>query len=93
MVLLDDQLEDELGSSLSEAARAMFQVMLGMIEALDTRIVELDKEIAKRAREDEVARRLMTITGIGPIAATAIAALGRPRRPLNAAGILLHGSA
>lgn len=35
----------------------------------------IDKEIARRAREDEVARRLMTIPGIGPIAATAIAAL------------------
>ena len=78
MVLLGDLLEDEMGLSLPEAARSMFQVMLGMLEELDTRIAELDKEIAKRAREDEVARRLMTIPGIGPIAATAIAALAPP---------------
>lgn len=78
MVLLGDLLEDEMGSSLPEAARAMFRVMLGMLEGLDTQIAELDKEIAKRAREDEVARRLMTIPGIGPIAATAIAALAPP---------------
>lgn len=69
MVLLGDLLEDEMGSSLPEAARAMFRVMLGMLEGLDTQIAELDKEIAKRAREDKVARRLMTIPGIGPIAA------------------------
>ncbi|MDP3673697.1 MAG: IS110 family transposase [Novosphingobium sp.] len=78
MVLLGDLLEDEMGLSLPEAARAMFQVMLGMLEGLDKQISELDKEIATRAREDEVARRLMTIPGIGPIAATAIAALAPP---------------
>src|SRR3546814_10811667 len=44
-------------------------------DLLDGQIADLDKEIARRAREDEVARRLMTIPGIGPIAATAIAAL------------------
>ena len=49
--------------------------MLDMLEKLDGQIADLDKEIARRAREDEVARRLMTIPGIGPIAATAIAAL------------------
>jgi transposase len=38
----------------------------------------LDKEIARRAREDEVSRRLMTVPGIGPISATAIAALAPP---------------
>ena len=36
---------------------------------------ELDGEIARRAKADPVARRLMTIPGIGRIAATAITAL------------------
>lgn len=49
--------------------------MLGLLEQLDAQVAALDKEIARRAREDEVARRLMTIPGIGPIAATAITAL------------------
>ena len=43
-------------------------------------IAVLDKEIARCAREDEVARRLMTIPDIAPITATAItdiAARGR----------------
>ncbi|WP_409929074.1 transposase [Sphingomonas sp. BAUL-RG-20F-R05-02] len=38
----------------------------------------LDKEIARPAREDEVARQLMTISGIGPITATANAAIAPP---------------
>jgi transposase len=38
----------------------------------------LDREIARSAKEDEAARRLMTILGIGPIAATAIIALTPP---------------
>ncbi|SPJ24124.1 hypothetical protein PAA8504_01950 [Palleronia abyssalis] len=45
---------------------------------LDERISELDAEIARRAREDEVARRLMTIPGIGPLIATALATLAPP---------------
>lgn len=67
--------EEEMASSLPEAARAMLAVMTDMLAVLDHRIAGLDKEIARRAREDEVARRLMTIPGIGPIAATAIVAL------------------
>ena len=35
----------------------------------------MDAEITQRAKADPVARRLMTIPGIGPIAATAITAL------------------
>jgi transposase len=49
-----------------------------LLTELDTRVAELDKEIATRARADEIARRLMTIPGIGPITATAIAALAPP---------------
>jgi transposase len=45
---------------------------------LEEKIGLLDKEITRRTREDEVARRLTTIPGIGPITATAIAALAPP---------------
>ena len=38
-------------------------------------IKELDGEINRRSKEDAVARRLMTIPGVGPITATAITAL------------------
>ena len=70
--------EEEMASSLPEAARAMFRLMLDLLAGLDGKIADLDKEIARRAREDEVSRRLMTVPGIGPISATAIAALAPP---------------
>jgi transposase len=49
--------------------------MIASVSALDERIHLLDREIAKRARKDETARRLMTIPGVGPITATALIAL------------------
>jgi transposase len=70
--------EEEMVNSLPEAARAMFRVMLDLLAGLNSKIADLDKEIARRAREDEVSRRLMTVPGIGPISATAIAALAPP---------------
>lgn len=73
--LLDDE---KMASSLPEAARAMIRIMVDVLRELAARISDLDKEIARRARQDEAARRLMTIPGIGPIAATAIIALAPP---------------
>ena len=70
--------EEEMAGSLPEAARAMLRLMLDLLADLDGKIADLDKEIARRAREDEVSRRLMTVPGIGPISATAIAALAPP---------------
>jgi transposase len=70
--------EEEMASSLPEAAHAMFRLMLDLLAGLNSKIADLDKEIARRAREDEVSRRLMTVPGIGPISATAIAALAPP---------------
>jgi transposase len=70
--------EEEMASSLPEAAHAMFRLMLDLLASLNGKITDLDKEIARRAREDEVSRRLMTVPGIGPITATAIAALAPP---------------
>ncbi len=79
LAMLADLLESgEIGQTLPEAARPMFAMMADMLAELDKRITSLDKEIARRAREDEVARRLMTIPGIGPITATAIAAIAPP---------------
>jgi transposase len=69
-------LEDE--ASVPASARPVLRLLLGMVDELDRRIAELDREIARRAREDEAARRLMTIPGIGPITATALTALAPP---------------
>ncbi len=48
-----------------------------MITGFDAQITELDAEIRQRAGENEVAR-LMTIPGIGPLIATALATLAPP---------------
>jgi transposase len=78
VAVLGDMIEDEIGSSLPDAAKPMFRIMLDMLEELNTKIGELDKEIARRAREDAIAKRLITIPGVGPITATAIATLAPP---------------
>jgi len=70
--------EEEMASSLPEAARAMLRLMLDLLAGLKGKIADLDRAIARRAREDEVSRRLMSIPGIGPITATTIAALAPP---------------
>jgi len=63
---------------LPETARETLQVLVDGLRHLDERIAELNAEIARRAREDELARRLMTIPGIGPLIATALATLAPP---------------
>ncbi|WP_010219991.1 IS110 family transposase [Sphingomonas sp. PAMC 26621] len=79
LAMLADLLDDsDMSATLPEAARPMFAMMVDMLAELGKRVAALDKEIARRAREDEVARRLMTIPGIGPITATAIAAIAPP---------------
>jgi transposase len=50
--------EEEMASSLPDAARAMLRVMTDMLAGLDDRIADLDKEIARRAREDEGKRSI-----------------------------------
>jgi len=76
--MLADLFEEETAASLPPAAIAMFRVMLDLLADLDERIASLDKEIELRAREDETARRLTTIPGIGPLTATALTALAPP---------------
>jgi transposase len=60
---------------LPESARAILKVLIETFTALEVQIKQLDIEINKRAKSNQIARRLMTIPGVGPIAATAIIAL------------------
>lgn len=62
-------------STVPQGVRSVCMLLLDSLATLDRQIAELDKEIVRRSREDAVARRLMTIPGIGPITATAIMAL------------------
>lgn len=69
------QVEDP-ASNLPEAARACLAVLVRALRNLQEQTAALDAEIARRAKADEVTRRLMTVPGIGPLIATAVEALG-----------------
>jgi transposase len=68
-------LVEDPNSAVPESARAILRVLIGTLDALEKQLEALDAEISQRAKADPVARRLMSIPGIGPIAATAITAL------------------
>src|SRR4029453_16791244 len=56
------------------------QLEVQSLRGLDERITAFDDELAKRARADDAARRLVTIPGIGVLTATAlVAAVGNAR--------------
>ena len=63
------------GSGVPAAAQPALDILIKLLTVLAEQIKQLDIEIAKRAREEEIARRLMTVPGIGPITATALMAL------------------
>jgi transposase len=77
MATLIDQIEDP-NCSLPKSACAVLAVLVTTLKSLEENIAILDAEISRRSREDAIARRLMTIPGVGPISATAIAALAPP---------------
>ena len=62
-------------SGIPEMARPILCLLVEQLRSLDERVALLDRELARRAKEDAEAKRLMTIPGIGPITATALAAL------------------
>ena len=83
MARLIERIEDP-AELLPEGARAIFGVLIATLRALDEQIAGLDAEIVRRAKADLVARRLMTIPGVGPITATAIVALAPPPETFKA---------
>jgi transposase len=62
-------------SDLPQEARSVLDVLAQMLELVETKIAILDVQIARRAKTNPLAKRLMTIPGIGAITATALAAL------------------
>ncbi len=72
---------EDPNTSLPEGARTVLAVLVGTFRALDAQVRELDAEITRRAKADPVARRLMTVPGVGPIAATAALLCGRSTPP------------
>ena len=71
-------LMDDPTSDLPHAARVILGILVQELQALDERIALLDREIARQAKDNAVARRLMTIPGIGAVTAAALAALAPP---------------
>jgi transposase len=63
---------------IPEIARPILQLMIETLQRLGEQIARLDREIVDRAKTDEAARRLMTIPGVGPVTAVALAALAPP---------------
>ncbi len=69
---------EDRDSGLPPDAGATLKSLVAALTRLETEIGGLDAAIARRARENELARRLMTVPGIGPLIATAIAVLAPP---------------
>src|SRR4051795_5032695 len=69
---------EDPASDLPQAARAILAVLVEELRSLDERIAVLDREIARHAKENAVARRLTTIPGIGAVTAAALTALAPP---------------
>jgi transposase len=65
-------------SGIPADAIATLKVLVMTLANLDAEIGKLNAEIARRAKENDVARRLMTVPGIGPLITTAIAVLAPP---------------
>src|SRR3954466_7925349 len=63
---------------LPQAAPVILTVLVEELRSLDERVAGLDREIARHAKENVVARRLMTIPGIGAVTAAALTALAPP---------------
>lgn len=69
---------EDPASGLPDQAVTTLRVLLDVITGLGVEIAKLDAEISHRAKQNEVARRLMTIPGIGPLIATALTVLAPP---------------
>jgi len=66
--------DEEESETLSPRIRRLIEDLRSEWRALDERIAAFDAEFVSMARNNEAARRLMTIPGIGTINATALAA-------------------
>ncbi len=66
------------GSGLPEAVRELGGILLEQIAGLNVTIEELERRLRESALQDEEARRLMSIPGVGALGAMAIQAFAPP---------------
>ncbi len=64
---------EDPASGLPDDAFGTLKVLVAALAHPEAEIGKLDAEIVRRAKANELARRLMTVTGIGPLIATSIA--------------------
>ena len=84
-------IEEGADSRMSPAARGILEALAPLCGVVGTEIVSIDKSIMGLHRTCEASRRLVEITGIGPIGATALVAeigdwnafLGATTRPCD----------
>ena len=62
-------------TDLPDEARSVLALAAESLQAIQAQVSVLDRQIAARAKANATARRLMTIPGVGPVAATALVAL------------------
>jgi transposase len=60
--------------ALAPSLAARIAPVLTLLDPLNTQIADLDTHVAKRSHEDERARRLVTVPGVGPVTAVAFVA-------------------
>jgi transposase len=68
-------LVEDPASTIPPDARLVLAVIADNLQMLQAKIAVLEREIAARAKANPTVKRLMTIPGVGPIAATALVAL------------------
>jgi len=68
-------------NDLTPMMRALLKELWNEFQAVDTRLAVVTRNVEALAARNDTARRLMTIPGVGPIAATALlAAIGNGRQ-------------
>lgn len=72
------ELTADSATDLPDQARPILAMIAESIQALQAKITTLHREIGARAKADPIAKRLMTIPGVGPVVATALVALAPP---------------
>jgi transposase len=68
------RLADPGDDQVPAAARSVLQVLVDQLRETERRIAGLDARLAEQAKQNETCRRLLSVPGLGPIAATALVA-------------------
>ena len=68
------RLADPGDDQVPAAARSVLQVLVDQLRETERRIAELDARLVEQAKQNETCRRLLSVPGLGPIAATALVA-------------------